>query len=302
MFIFPEHEDQLRKAGYEIERLDKPEATENELVEAVKGKVGYILGGVEVLSDKIIDAGDKLKAIVFTGIGYKDFIPNWQYATEKGIGIANTPDAPTYAVAEWALTIALAMNRNIFDLGPAGDKMFATSKGLEGQKVGIVGLGRIGQQIASMLSVFRPDSVSYYSKNRHEDAESRLGVTYIGLNDLFKESDVVFLCVSKDADQNFISAEELSLLKDGSLLVSFIGDGIVNEQALIQELKNKRIRLATDHPMKNPDVKDLPQQTLYYSKGSNAFNTFHELKLTSDQATKSILNLLESGTDKNKVN
>ena len=46
LFIFPEHEAKLREAGYEIERLDKPEATEEELIEAVKGKVGYILGGI----------------------------------------------------------------------------------------------------------------------------------------------------------------------------------------------------------------------------------------------------------------
>src|SRR5882757_6273946 len=115
LFIFPEHEKLLNDAGYEIERLDKLSATEDELVEAIKDKVGYILGGIEKVTEKVIDAGDKLKAIIFTGIGYKDFIPAWEHATEKGIAIANTPNAPTHAVSEWAITMALAMNRGIFD-------------------------------------------------------------------------------------------------------------------------------------------------------------------------------------------
>ncbi len=132
LFIFPEHEQKLKDAGFSIERLDKPEASEEEIIKAIKGKSGYILGGIEKITDKIIDNADELKAIVFTGVVYKDFIPNYEYVIKKGITIANTPNGPTHAVAEWAITMALAMNRNIFDLGRTGEKKFMTSKGLEG--------------------------------------------------------------------------------------------------------------------------------------------------------------------------
>lgn len=116
LFIFPEHEQQLRDAGYKIARLDKPEATEEELVEAIRGKTGYILGGLEHVTEKVIDAADELKAIVFTGIGYKGFIPAWEYALQKGIALENVPDGPTQAVAEWSITAALTMTRGIFEL------------------------------------------------------------------------------------------------------------------------------------------------------------------------------------------
>jgi phosphoglycerate dehydrogenase-like enzyme len=79
LFIFPEHEQQLKDAGYEVVRLDKPDATEAELCEAVKGKVGYILGGIEHVTQKVIDAADELKAIAFTGIDYKALITAWEY-------------------------------------------------------------------------------------------------------------------------------------------------------------------------------------------------------------------------------
>lgn len=288
LFIFPEHEQQLQAAGFEIERLDTPEPTESQLIEAIKGKIGYILGGTEKLTNAVIDAADELKVIVFTGIGYKDHIPNHEYVTQKGIVIANTPDAPTYAVAEWAITMALAMNRNIFDLGRVGEKKFMTSKGIEGQHIGIIGLGRIGKQIASMLSVFRPATISYYSTHIHSDS----GLTFKDMNSVLKESDIVFVCVSKDAGENFIGEQELSLMKDRALLVTFMAEGIINDDALLKELKQGRIRAVSDHPIQNPESKDLPLGTWYCFNGSNAFNTFNELRFCSDAATEKMIGLL----------
>ena len=302
LFIAKEHEETLTEAGYEIERLDTPEATEDQFMEAIKGKVGYILGGTEVLTDKVIDAADELKAIAFTGIGYKGFIPNYEYVTKKGIAIANTPDGPTHAVAEWAMTAALAMNRNIFDIGRTGTKKFLTTKGIEGQHVGIVGLGRIGAEITRMLKPFKPASISYYSKSRHESSEKELNITYIDLESLLQQSEIVFVCVSDDAGQNFMTEKELGLLKDDALLVSFIHKGIINEAALLKELQSGRIRAAMDYPMDTKEANDLPLSRWYSGSGSNAFNTFLEIKLVSDMAVRSLLNLLEMGHDENRVN
>lgn len=298
LFIFPEHEKMLTDAGYEIERLDKPEATEEELIEAVKGKVGYILGGTEKITNKIIDAADGLKAIVFTGIGYKDFIPNHEYVIQKVIEIANTPDGPTHAVAEWAVTMALAMSRNIFDLGRAGEKKFMKSKGLENQKIGIVGLGRIGREITEMLKPFKTQEISYWSKNQKDVS----GLKYSELGNLLKESDVVFVCVSKDAGENFVGEKELAQMKDGALLVSFMHPGAIDEEAMLKELKTGRIRAVSDYPMKNEEFKNLPMSNWYCFNASNAFNTQASLKLTSDMATQSMINLLKTGEDKNRVN
>ncbi|HEV7449503.1 MAG TPA: NAD(P)-dependent oxidoreductase [Candidatus Paceibacterota bacterium] len=302
LFIFPEHEKMLTDAGYEIERLDKPKASEEELVEAVKGKVGYILGGIEHITEKIIDAADSLKVITFTGIGYKDLIPAWEYATKKGIAITNTPDAPTHAVAEWALTVTLAMNRGVFDLGRGGQKDFMTTKGLEGLNIGIVGFGRIGRRIAEMIKPFRPGSVSYYSKHHHESDEQRLGASYKELDELMTQSDVIFVCVSKDAGENFLNTKELSVVKNGSLLVSFMHPGIINEDALFEAVKSGNLRVASDVPFKNPAFKDFPLSAAFCFNGSNAFNTAKELKITSDTATQSILNILETGKDEYRVN
>lgn len=131
LFIFKEHEEALRNAGYEIERLDKPEATEEELVAAVKGKVGYILGGIEKITDRVIEAADQLKVITFTGSDWQYFIPGHDLATKKGIGIANAPGANSGAVAEYTLAFMLAMTREIFDLGRSAKKSLECFGGLE---------------------------------------------------------------------------------------------------------------------------------------------------------------------------
>lgn len=62
LFIFDEHVNQLEDAGYEVVRIEKPDMSEDELKEAVKGKVGYILGGIEYVTEPVIQAATDLKS------------------------------------------------------------------------------------------------------------------------------------------------------------------------------------------------------------------------------------------------
>ena len=112
LFISEEHVERIEKAGFKVERLDKTDASEAELCQALKGKVGYILGGMEQVTEKVIDAADGLKVIALAGVGFEHFVPAWKYAAQKGIVVTNTPGGPTNEVAEWALTAALVMNRS----------------------------------------------------------------------------------------------------------------------------------------------------------------------------------------------
>lgn len=301
LFIFPEHEQQLKDAGYEVARLDKPEASEEELCEAVKGKVGYILGGIEKVTDTVIDAADQLEAIVFTGIGYKGMIPGWKRATEKGIAIGNVPDGPTQSVAEWSIAAALIMTRGFLELARTGDKQFLTTTGLEGQVVGIIALGRIGGRIAEMVQPFRPKEVLYYSTHRHEDKEQTLGLTYGEMDEVLREADVVFLCVTDDVDKPFFARKQFDQMKQGALLVSFMHTGIIDPDALFETLKSGKIRAISDYPM-DDRFEGFPLSTWYSFNISNAFNTLAMLKLTSDRATQCLLNLLATGKDEERVN
>lgn len=302
LFIFPEHEQQLRDAGYEVVRLDKPDASETELCEAVKGKVGYILGGIEKVTDKVIAAADELKAIVFTGISYRYFIPGWQAATQKGIAIANVPDGPTQPVAEWAVTAALAMNRGLFDLASPDGKTFLTTNGLQDQTIGIIALGRIGGRIAEMIQPFRPAATLYYSTHRHEDKEQSLGLQFTEMDDLLAKSDIVFLCVpGEEVETGYFNKEYIGKMKRNALLISFTAPKVFGVEALYEALAAEKIRLASDHPVDERFDK-LPRSSCYTMKESNAFNTKSSLQFSSTKATQALINLLTTGDDENLVN
>lgn len=301
LFVLPEHEQRLRDAGYEVMRLNKLRATEEELCEAIRGKTGYILGGLERVTETVIEAADKLEAIVVTATGYKTFLPGWQLATKKGIAIANTPDAPTQECSEWAVTAALMMNRHFLELGRVGNEQFMVTEGLEAQKIGIIGLGRTGTRIAEMLQPFRPAGISYYSRHRKVEVEHSLGVEYQSLEELLDQSDIIFLSLYGDeSTHHFMSKPQFDKIKKNALFVSYMHPGVIDEEALFEALKQQRFRAISDYPMQ-AKFNDLPLSHWYCMNASNTI-TKAGVKLFSDMAVGSILNLLKDGADQNRVN
>ena len=301
LFIFSKHEKKLRAAGYEIERLDKPEATEEELVEVIKGKVGYILGGIEKVTDKVIQSADNLKAISFTGADARRFIPAFDKATEKGISITTTPGANTYAVAEYTLSVILAMTRNLFELGRTGDKSFQTTSSLNQLTVGIVGMGHIGTRMAKILSALGVKRIIYTNRTRKESVETETGVEFVSMDELLSQSDIVTLHVSKEVGEGFVGKDELSKMKDGALLVNCGFIGGVDRVALLKELESGRLSAAEDGP-KDERFHSLPLSTWYCSNAHTGYNTKEANKNASDMAVESILSVLNTGTDTYKVN
>lgn len=301
LFIFPEHENVLKNAGYEIERLDKPNATEEELIKAIKSKAGYILGGIEKITDKVIDAADELKAIIFTGSDWLNFIPGHELATKKGIAIANTPGANTYAVSEYTISMILAMTRNIFELGRTGKTSFQVRPSLRELTVGIIGMGHIGSKVAGMLKGLEAGKIIYNSRQQKPEIEKQTGAIFTDLETLLKTSDIVTLHFSKQAGAGFIDENKLALMKDGALLVNCGFTGAINNEALYKELKSGRLRAVQDDPVE-PKFNDLPLSVWFSSNSHTAFNT-HEANLkASDMATGSMINLLSTGNDRYKVN
>lgn len=296
LFIFDEHVKQLEDAGYEVVRVEKPDMSEEELIEAVKGKVGYILGGIEYVTDKVFEAADELKAIVFTGTGFKGHIPGWQRAMELGIKIGNTPYANVYEVAEWGLAATLAMQRNLFELGPQGSKKFHTITSLPDLSVGIVGLGHIGEKYADMMSGLGAKEVSYWSRNKKDSPYS-----YRSLEDLLASSDIVFVSVADDSGENFIGKQQLGQMKEGALLVSISHQGIINEADLNKELKAGRIRAALDCVNNSRPFEGLSSEIWYGSKASAAYNSIGYLKRSSDMGLKTLLNLIQGQADEHEI-
>lgn len=295
LFIFDEHVKKLKAAGYEVERLDKPDASEEELCEAIKGKVGYILGGIEKVTDKVIESADKLKVIAVTATAYDGFVPAINLATKKGIAVANTPHANASSVAEWAFASGIAMNRNLFALGRTGDKEFQTTRSLSELSVGIVGMGHVGSRLADLFSGAGARKIAYWSANSKSSKYIRLE-----LDELLEKSDIICVCVSSAAGNGWLGSEKLKLVKTGAL-ISCLTDTVLNEEDLLEELGSGRLRAYLDWTPKPIGYKELPLDIFYCSNESTAFNTYAANKLASDWATDSIINLLATGKDQHRV-
>jgi phosphoglycerate dehydrogenase-like enzyme len=301
LFIFPEHEEQIRQAGYEIERLDTPEATEDVLVEKIRGKVGYILGGIEKVTERVIGAADELKVIAFAGADAHGFIPGFHLATEKGIAITTTPKANTYAVAEYSISLILAMTRDLFELGRTGNKKFETTRSLNELTVGVVGAGNIGIKVIETLAALGAGKVLYSNRTRKKDIEEMTGAEFVSMDELLCQSDIVTLHVSKEVGEGFIGKRELSLMKDGALLVNCGFMGGIDRSALFPELESGRLRAAEDGPADETFSK-LPLSVWYCSNAHTAYNTREANKAASDMSTNSLLAILDNGEDKYRIN
>ena len=303
LFIFPEHEARLRSAGFEVERLPKPDATEAELVEAVKGKVGYILGGIERVTDRVVEAGTELKAIVFTGADVFAYVPGADAAKKQGVLLANTPGANSFAVAEYSVMLTLLMLRRGLELGRTGKESFITTESLQDAHVGIVGLGRIGERVARMLTGMGAKRVSYWNRSRKTALEQELGIDYLEAEELFATCDVVSNHLPTVSGQP-ITGTLLNKLKHGGLFVSTGGDTTFDNDALYDLLADGRVRAAFDMHSAVPDdrYRKLPESACFYSNANAAYNTHAANKLASDMATESILNILTKGSDEFVVN
>ncbi len=302
LFIFDKHEQQLRDAGFEIERLDKPEATEEELCEAIKGKVGYILGGIERVTDKVIEAADELKVIAFTGADYLYFVPGYKKAAEKGIAVTNCPGANASAVSEYAITLILGMVREVFELGRTGNKTFMTTNSLVNMTVGLVGMGNIGSKVARMLKGLGVKEILYYSRTRKPELETELGMKFVELDELVESSDVVSLHAPKSVGDGYFGKELLSKMKDKAILINTSFESAVDFEALYTELESGRLRAAHDGAVKDERYKNLPLSVWFNSNAHTAYNTDEANMVASDMATQSIINVLTTGQDEYIVN
>ncbi len=294
--------NKIRDAGFELTRLDKPKATEEELIEVVKGKHGYILGGIEQITDKVIASADVLEAICFTGSDWRHFIPGHESATQKGIAVANCPGANATAVAEYTMSLMLAMIRELFDLGRTGTKTFKTTKSLQGSVVGIVGMGHIGEKVARILTTFGVKEVLYFNKTRKENMEQEIGMRYVSMEQLLQSSDVVTLHTSKQAGKGYFTKEYLGMMRDGALLVDCSFEGSIDMDALYEELEKGRLRAACDGENNEDRFKQLPLSVWYISNAPTAYNTAYANKFASDMATESLINLLNNKKDSYKIN
>lgn len=171
---------------------------------------------------------------------------------ERGIPVGNTPGILDGATADMAFTLLLATARRLVE----GDRYarspefttydpgYMLGREVHGTRLGILGMGRIGRQIARRALAFDMQ-VQYHNRRRREEVETELGVQYVSLEELLATSDHLVLAVPlTEATQGLIGARELAQMKPTAVLVNIARGPVVDTAALTTALVERRIYAA----------------------------------------------------------
>jgi len=201
----------------------------------------------ESIGEEMLNHAMKLKAVSRLGVGYDKV--DIEACTKRSIYITHTPGVVSRAVAELTMGLMLCLSRKILisdryvrsEWAKPDRIMLPLREDLAEKTLGIIGLGRIGQGVARRAKAFDMNLV-YYDKVRNEKAENELGIRYLWLDDLLRESDFVSVHVPLTPEtKGLIGARELRLMKKTAYLINTSRGQVVDEEALCHALDQSRI-------------------------------------------------------------
>jgi D-3-phosphoglycerate dehydrogenase / 2-oxoglutarate reductase len=251
--IHPDGRLLLEEAGYEV-ITDK--IAQNDLAAQIGNYDVLLVRSATKVTREIIDAGKKLKIIGRGGVGMDNI--DVEYAKSKGIKVINTPKASSRAVAEMAFAHIFSLARYLHNCNrelPNGDfknlkKNFGEGVQVSGANLGIIGFGRIGQEVAKMglglgMKIYAYDPYVQSADiniQLGEDTALKLSVTLqtVTMDKLLKMSDFITVHVPGGTTP-LITEKELALMRDGVMLVNTARGGVIDEDVLLSGLNSGKI-------------------------------------------------------------
>lgn len=239
----------LEAAGFFV---DTNKVEQANLAEALKNYDIIVVRSATKVRKELIDACPHLKIIARGGVGMDNI--DVAYAQSKGITVINTPNASSRAVAELAIAHMFALARMIqqsnFQLRASGadfnalKKNYSTGFQLQGKTLGILGFGRIGQELAKMalgigMNVLAVDPVikSALLQIKIMDQSLTIPIDTVDLNQLITQSDFISLHVPA-GEKPVLGKEEFERMKKGACIINTARGGTVDEAALIEALES----------------------------------------------------------------
>jgi D-3-phosphoglycerate dehydrogenase / 2-oxoglutarate reductase len=255
--------DLLRQAGFELDERDGLKGAD--LQDALRLADGVIVRSGTTITAELLEDPGKLRAIARAGVGVDNI--DVAAATRKGIVVMNTPGGNTLSTAEQTITLLMALARHI----PAADAHVRSAPAkwqrtkfvgcqLAGKTLGVVGLGRIGREVARRAAGLDM-KVLGFDPFLAPAAAGQIGIEVTpDLNSLLPKVD--FLTVHTpltDETRNLIGAPEIALMRKGARVINCARGGIVNEEALAEGLRSGHLAgAALDVFVQEPPPADHP--------------------------------------------
>jgi glyoxylate reductase len=287
--------------GYDVSVLYERPPERGELLEAARGASGILATATDKIDGEVMDAaGEGLKVVANMAVGYDNI--DVKAAEERGVVVTNTPGVLDETTADVAFMLMLAAARRLGE----GERLLRAGRwewwgpkqlrGLDvwGRKLGIVGMGRIGQAVARRARGFGME-VLYHNRSRDEDAERELGARYLGLEDLLRESDFVSIHTPlTEETRHLIGERELDLMKPTAVLVNTSRGPVVDEGSLAAALESGRIFAAgldvyEEEPKVYPKLLELDNVVLAPHIGSASMETRDRMATLAAENLRAVL-------------
>lgn len=211
------------------------------------------------IDETVLDRFPSLRVVSRFGIGYENV--DVAACTRRGIQVGITPGPVEVATAEMTIALMLASRREVLDfdrLSRRGEwsapiDTLPSAKGLFGSRLGLVGMGRIAEQVALRAAAMGMELL-YHARHVSERAE-KVGAGMLPLDELLSTCDVVSLHVPLTRETTgLIDARRLGLMRYGATLINTSRGAVINEQALIEAVRQQRICAALDVFAHEPQV------------------------------------------------
>ncbi len=269
----------------------QPDLKDEALAEAIRAENPDVL---VVRSTKVTEpmlAAGQIKLVVRAGAGYNTI--DVAAASRRGIYVSNCPGKNSIAVAELAFALVLALDRRVADnvialrQGQWNKKEFSKARGLFGRTLGLVGVGKIGQEMIPRARAFGMPVVAW-SRSLTPERASALGVDYkASPAEVASEADIVSVHVAMNADtKGFLNAEFFSQMREGAYFINTARGEVVDQPALIEAMRSRGIRAGLD-VFKAEPTSSTAEFTDEIRNESNLYGT-HHIGASTDQAQEAI--------------
>ena len=280
----------LKSAGCEV--FFEPNLTADELPAATRTHDPHVL---VVRSTKVpapvFEGANKLKLVVRAGAGYDTI--DVAAASAQGIFVSNCPGKNSIAVAELAWGLILACDRRIPDQvadlreGKWAKKEYSKAKGLYGRTLGIIGLGRIGQEVAARAEAFGMTTLVWSRWLTPEAALTEEILYAESPIDVARRADIISLHVAACPDTKHLVNEEFcAALKPGAILINTTRGSVVDEKALLKAVREKGVRVGMDVYESEPGAADTTSD-IEIAREPGVYGT-HHVGASTDQAQEAI--------------
>jgi glyoxylate reductase len=261
------------------------------LLEKTRTADGLVCLLTDPIDRNLIAQAHNLKVISQVAVGVDNI--DLKAAAEKGIPVGHTPDLLTDATADLTFALILSAARRMNEATAYAREGHWKTWGLTtllGEdiyraKLGIIGLGRIGQAVARRAHGFEME-IFHYSRSHKPDVEESLGVSYLPFTDLLERSDIISLHLPLNREtEGLIGAAQLEMMKPHAILINTARGAIVDTDALVEALKSGQIGYAaldvTDPEPLPPthELYQLPNVTIVPHIGSATYTARNNIAL-----------------------